>query len=206
MANIVYVDDFTQASNLIFHQPTQDVCNFVNQRVHEYANAVRHVNPDFAQNVLDKYNPFNDSNTMRYLESLKNRLDSVWQPDSIRFLPDVAAIQQAPATMLQWIMAHPGLRQQHINVGLSAFGGEYQDSQPGVVGMAHRDYRRATNGLIVADSNGELSHTVYHEYGPKEDLLTLTQQCSIMGTWKVIDDLLKSDDPTDPTSPWNELR
>ena len=85
---------------------------------------------------------------------------------------------------------------------LDGYSDTYVDTDPGVIGEQHYDYRRVMSGIMapVAD---ELYYTSYIEQLRDEaDELTASDQFRILDTWANIENLILSGGK-DPTSPWN---
>ena len=205
MATIHYIDDEVSSARLLYSAPSVDLCEYVTQQVNHYASAVGGVIPSTVEYVMSKYNEFTNSNTIRYVEALKYKIDTFWDENAIRHLNSIGLIQQAPEVMQKYIMAMPRLRTLHQNGGLSAYGDSYVDKYEGKLEKNHYDYRRVTDTVVIKTLNGNYESTQYLEPNAQpEDMLSMLQRASVFATWATIDQHLDSDNNSDPTSTWNE--
>jgi len=205
-ANVIMVDDLNAATDSIFYRPSQSMQEYIHQGVNSYMSAVKNVAPNFARIVGEKYAEIKNSAAIQYVNNLKNRINSIWQPDSIRYLSDVTSIQNASETMRRWIMAEPITRERYLNGAISGYGNCYTSSDRIGVGNSHYDYRRVMDGVVALNDDGVSEYTVYYEeIINSEDILSLVDKTSILGSWDTIKRHIDSGDNHDHTSQWNEL-
>lgn len=203
MAEILYMDDPNKITSALFFSPSQQMMNYVTNSVQNYVGAVKGVIPEFASHIQKRYDEIMSSSSIQYIKNLKNRLNSLWETDCIRFLPTIEKIQQAPPSMYRYILAQPDLRRLYQNNGLSAYDNKYVDNYPNTINKTHFDYRRVTEGMIM-DIDGEVGYTHYYENVADYDILDIIQKTSILGTWDIIQHNLENDEENyDPTSVWN---
>lgn len=150
----------------------------------------------FATDIMQRYHNFYDHSLQLKINSIKNTMNNVWQNDSIKRLKTLHEIQQAPQSMIPWIMAHPFLRASYMREGCSGYGEAYGNEHPIGVGEGHYDYRRVMNGVI---DKGK--YVNYHEKIQIQDLLNIFEKNNIRYTWKIIDGLIENGN-SDPTDPW----
>jgi hypothetical protein len=200
-----YLDDMNTASELIFHGPSQDIRNWMKKEISTYTDNIRTIAPAVASSIMDKYNKIHSSEAVRNLNSLKARVRSIWQPNSVRYLSTVEEIQNSPNVMKRWVMAMPMLREKYLLKGISGYEGSYEDNYPGTLGEKHYDYRRVTEGVISkSDDADNASYHIYYENIDKdEDILSIIDKTSITATWAVIQANITSGNVSDPTSVWN---
>lgn len=125
----------------------------------------------------------------------------------IQCLQELALLQTAAPNMQRWIMANPYIRQAYINNTIDGYSGLYQDTDPGVVGHEHYDYRRVMDGVFVFNEDREdgdkpdWEFTTYYEpfRDADNDDLDFDEQLAIIKTWEAAEAILRhsDDDPTD---------
>ena len=94
--NFIYTDDLNAATSALYAPPNKSMREYLNNSVNNYVSNIKSYAPNLANNVIEKYNAITNSSAVQYLSNLKNRIQSTWQTDTIRYLPDINAIQQAP--------------------------------------------------------------------------------------------------------------
>jgi len=204
-ANIIYSDDDNTITSALFGKPLQATQDYISKSVQNYVTALGGTTNVIAAQVQQKFDDIRSSVVIQTVSNIRNRLNSIWQTDSIRPLTNITEIQMAPPTMQRWVMAQPDLRARYNSNSISAYDKNYVDSHPGGVGPRHYDYRRVTDGIyMVAD--GESTCTNYFEQIDDEvDTLSLIEKRAIMFTWGIINDTLELGANVDPTSQWNGL-
>lgn len=205
VANVITTDSLGSATSALFYQPSQQMHQYIASGVNQYIQQVGSVIPMYAESIRQKYDEIVSSSAVQYISVLKNRLNSVWQTNSIRYLNDIDQLQQAPSVMRRWIMAQPDIRQMYQNNAISGYGERYEDKHPDQLGYQHYDYRRVMNGVVYKD-NDLLQSTQYYEHVDEKDLLNIVEKSSILSTWDYLSHVIDSDTNRDPTSPWNGLR
>jgi hypothetical protein len=144
-----------------------------------------------------------ESRTAQYVAAVQRAVGSIWQADSIRYLETIGELQWAPLSMQRLIMAEPTVRGLYHQQRVEGYSGSYRDDYPDDVGVNHYDYRRATNGLVQWDSEGNWSATTYFDdLEPGDRDLTLLEQVDIECTWAQVRAHLRRG-KEDPTSRWN---
>ena len=207
-ANILYSDDDLATTSAIFGKPMQAAQDYIATTLNTYVNQVGQAAGNIVQGVVDRFNEVRSNTHLMRVESLRNKLNTVWKTDGIRPLLTIADIQQAPIAMQRWVMAAPPIRQLYNRGGCSAYEDTYVDIRPGGVGSGHYDYRRVMNGIVhqVEDEEGN-TDVVYTNYIEPlmhaEDVLTILEKSSIRATWNTIQNHL-TDSDEDPTSELNE--
>lgn len=204
MATVIQTNNLR--SDALFYQPCSTTLDYMNQSVNDYIRTVQSVVPEYAQRVQQRYDEICNSAAVQRIANIKNRLNSVWETDTIRSLNTIEKIQNAPNSMRRWVMAEPSLRDRYLEGCVSAYDNQYVDLNPkDGSGKNHYDYRRVTNGVVLEASNGTHYHNNYIEaIKDPSDILTVYQQAAILSTWQVIKNSLESDDNRDPTGLYNE--
>lgn len=198
---IIYTDDVGRASSALFSGPSVEMQSYLNSSINQYIDNVKLTSPDFANLVLNKFNDYNSENTLRYLDNLRNKIDSVWLTDIIKFLPNVVDIQLAPDSMKEYLLAYPPIKERFINNNISAWGMVPNNTN---VGINDYTYRRVTENVIHRDEQGSVKYVQYFEnLNNKEDKLTLLNKSNILGSWDIIERSMESGNNVDVTDVFN---
>lgn len=156
----------------------------------------------FISGMQRMYDTFNSSRAIELTKAALNQITGVFQADVIRTISDISHFQIATPIMQRYIMANPIVRQMYHDQRLDGYSDTYVDTDPGVVGEKHYDYRRVMSGIMVPEGT-DLYYTSYIEQlRDEQDELTAGDQFRILDTWANIENLILSGGK-DPTSPWN---
>ena len=204
MAQMIYVDREGAASDIMFHNASGQVLDYMKGNVKDYANTVGIYNPEMANRVMTRFEEINSSKHLAYVEILKNKLNNVWFVDSIVFLPSIFDIQNASNQMQRWIMANPHVRELYLNEAISGYNGEYVNQYPTGVAEKHYDYRRVTDGVVMR-KDSQISHTRYIEKINQDDTLSIIHKGMILSTWDIMNAAIEAGDNTDFTTIWNSI-
>lgn len=153
----------------------------------------------FFQHRTEIYRVLDESETARLARAAVRKVASLWQMDGIQPLRTIGQLQQATPTMQRLLMAEPTTRKLYHAQGCDGFSDSYKDAQPGKIGKAHYDYRRATNSLFM-DRNGTLEATTYFENLREGDKpLTASEKADVQVSWKHLQAMIlkRHEDPTD---------
>ena len=201
-ATIVYADDETSTAAL-FGKSLQSTQDYIATTVQNYTNHIGTGAGNIVNSVIDRFQQIRSSEAVQKVANMRSRLNSLWQTNSIRRIPDIPSMQQAPIEMQKLIMAHPGLRQAWNRGGASGWDGQYVDQHPNTIGNSHYDYRRVMDGVVEVKEDGASYTQYYEQLITEEDLLSLVEKTAVLSSWSVLDKSLAESD-TDPTSVWNE--
>lgn len=203
-AGMMYLDDLSNASAVLFNGPTTQMRNYLTENVNNYISMVKDVAPDFANAVKQKYEDITNSSVVRHIANLKNKISSIWKTDTVRFLKDISSIQMAPDVMKKYIMANPMIRELYQQGCVSAYTNTYVDEHPNTIGKDHYDYRRVTENVMVKEEDFT-GYRVYYETVKEEDLLSLMNKTAILASWDIIANAFEQGNNSDPTSLMGEV-
>ena len=186
MATVVYGDSEIFA-HMTYGEPSPELYNYVER---EYERA-RSNFVGAAQVIADQsyqfYQDVRNSDAVRAARAAMRRVGSLWQDDCIRNLTTYAETQNAPASMLRWIMADPNIRRHYHAGRCSGYEGRYVDLEPGKIGEDHTDYQTVNNGYVHIEEDGNWHATTYSNSWDEHPVeLTLTEQDDIRSTWDTI--------------------
>lgn len=159
-----------------------------------------------AQAAVSKLHDFAFGETARRLEALRNKASALFDEDRISLIDDIGTIQQAPASMIPYIMAIPEVYEMYMNEELEGYGDDFIDIQPGAIGVDSFNYRTMTSGIVqqVEGEKGPYSSsTTFFELHQSDNPLSVQARMNIDVTRKAVLAMLEGE--RDPTSPWNNL-
>lgn len=140
----------------------------------------------------------------RIAKAAKGRLDSIWQTDTISTLTTVQAIQNAPPTMITFIMANPMIREMYHEQKIAGFDDYYHDNYPTDHSYQFKLYREVVDGVFLETGNKDEMVAVEWVGEFDDSTLDLIDKQSIMETWdNVLAHVRKGGE--DPTSIYNAM-
>ena len=186
---------------VVFGEKNQATINFLEHRLSNLSQSVTDAGAAFLQRGRELFEKYNGSEAIRMAKAAIRHVQHAFQTDSIRQLKNIGELQQAPMTMMRWIMACPEVRQLYHLQRLDGYSHIYQDTQPNVVGERHYDYRQVMNGVMQPsdEEDAEYMFVNYFEAGESDDAeLELKEQVDIISTWDLIKSMLApgKEDPT----------
>ena len=196
-----------EASAALFTGPGHAAMQYINQSVERFAARAAEVPGVIANTIIDKHRAMLASNASRKIEAMRHKIGNLGMADTIRPLWTNGAVQQAPNSMVRWVMANPTIREYYHDDRMEGYGDRYNDVQPEYVGKNQYDYRRVMDGVIEVDNEtGEAAYSQYYEEIVDNDVvLTSLEKASIRLTWDAINDEMDEGNMDDPTSEWNSL-
>ena len=174
-------------------QYLQNANNFVNDKLTAAGQG-------FLAHIQQLQQQVYNSDLFRMVTAVSRKAANLWQSDTIRPLNTIGELQNAPNSMITWIMAAPAIREAYLRQELEGYGNRYVDFEPGLVRDLHSDYRRVMDGVVVETENGFKAEIYFEEDDVKR--LSLADQNDIIQTWGIAEFLLEHG-RDDPTSEWN---
>lgn len=180
----------------------QSVYNHVAQRVASFVAAVGETAAPITNYVTNRINDVMYGETARRVNAMAAQVEHLFQENTVRRISTMSGMQNAPDDMCRYIMAHIPTRELYHAGDICGYGERYVDTQPGLTGNEHYDYRRVTSGMAMYD--GETTISIIHtEQLHEEDIsLSAMQKTAILRTWETMDDLYDIGDEIDPTDKW----
>ena len=212
MAIAVYADREVM-DQMMFGPPQPQFLQYIRDTNQYFMNTLTDVGRQFVQHAQ---NVFARTNTHEAMEIAKAamRISNVhMQHDVIYTVESIEQLQEAPDSMVRWVMSHPELRQLYHTGHVDGYGSRYLDMQPSQqYGWTHLDYQVVYTGWmnpvveVQQGENGEEVETWYDEWTEvlmDEDdadipLLLDVEAASIMSAHVTVDKALA--DKRDPTS------
>ncbi len=188
MAQVIYGDDSVFAA-ATYGRPPPVVYEYLQQEAQRTSGMlsqagqwVRERAQHFAQHV------YNDQ-AFRIAHAALRQIQSLWGQDVIQPLNELWQLQNAPNSMVRWLMANPTVREPFHKDRCAGYGDRYVDAQPGAVGWDHLDYRLLNNGIVVetADGGWEATNMYVDSDEFEAAQLSFLQQRQILAAWALQD-------------------
>jgi len=200
----VFVDEAPNVFGaLAFGMPHQGTINFLENRLHQTSEYLHETGREFMARGMEVFNKYAGAEALRFAKAAIRAVQHAFDPNSVHFLGDIGAIQQAPLSMQRWIMAMPEVRTLYHQQRCDGYSDTYVDYHPGQIGSDHYDWRRVMSGVVMETPNNpdyEWECTTYMEGEEAEDdvNLSLSEKVDILSTWDIVRNLLNSgkEDPT----------
>lgn len=132
----------------------------------------------YMEEQLDDYEFDSDSYLYRSLRSSMDYITDDFRRREIRdelrrnrvkekgfefdYIDSFEGLRKTNRTTQRWVMAHPEVRKLYLNQDLDGYSGSYTNFTEGV-GKDDYNYRRATNGMLMIDENGDGRIDYYYE-------------------------------------------
>lgn len=189
-------------------KPQQSTLAYFDNQYQNMLSAAQNVGDAALQQIYQiaqqTYNYVMDTRPWEMAEALMRQTTHMFDPNAIRTLAGLAALQTAKPTMQRWIMAMPEVREMYHNNQVDGYSATYEDAQPGKVGIDHYDWRRATNGMVefVPEAEDWSSTTFVEELIGNDRELSFGEKVDIKVTWAECLHQMQTQQ-YDPTSVWN---
>jgi hypothetical protein len=162
----------------------------------------------FFTSAQELYDRFNGAEALRLAALALRKVQSIFQPESIRALNSLAEIQNAPLKMQRFIMAEPVTRRQFLEQKCDGYSDTFVNVHGNDIGATHHDYRLAVHGFVQPIENDD-EYEWKAEFYPDsldddEAPLTHLQQQDIQSTWDLVRAAFERG-KEDPTSPMGTL-
>lgn len=196
------------ADAMIFGVPSQSFQAYLAEQFTGPTSNLTAVGKQLYDSSKQLFERYSGDNALRMMASLGRAVSSIWKADVIRPIMTIADFQFAQPAMQRWIMAEPTVRQMYHQQRVEGYDGQYCDMEPGSIGHAHYDYRRAMQGMMqfsADDADDETpewsARTYWDELYDEDRELSIEEKADIQHTWRWLHHHLKGND--DPTSRFN---
>jgi len=187
-----------------FGEKNQATLNFLEDHAYNLSNTLTSAGRAFMERGREIFERYNGAEALRMAKAAIRTVQHIFQPDSVRSLDNIGAIQQAPLTMQRWLMACPYVREFYHSQRCDGYSNTYIDMEPGSRGVDHTDYRKVMTGMLVEQEEGDADWKVTNYPFDLDDddvRLTLTEKTDIISTWDLIRSMMQTGQE-DPTSPY----
>lgn len=186
---------------LAYGMPNVNTLQYMQQGIQQVAQYLTPIGQQFMTKVHEYYEAANGSEAMRKARAAINKVQHLFQSDTIHYMYSVGQMQTSGHVMQRYLMANPLVQQMYEDQRLEGYGDMYQAPFPGQFGPQNYNWRRVMNGVMQIDDDPEGS---FHFQSWDEDLLpgdrelTLDEQRDVLDSWSAMETLIRRglEDPT----------
>lgn len=176
---------------MVFGQPPPQVSQYIAQQTQHAQQLFSNSGHWLMQHANNYYQSVRNDDAFRIARAIVHQVKSLWGTNTFQSLLQTSQVQNAPNVMVRWIMAEPTLRQLYLQGVAAGYGSRYIDSDPGVAGQYHVDYRLLHNGLMTIDTDEDsdvdwTSVSYYDLVDDNEIELTLSDKVNILDTHETV--------------------
>lgn len=191
---------------MAFGQRNMNTVAYLENQINAASQYFQAAGQDFFQRSRQVFDQFNGSEALRLAKSALRTIQHAFDSDCVTYLYDLASIQQAQPVMQRWVMVMPEVRQYYHAQQCEGYSDTYVDSDPGVSGVMHADWRLVNDGVVQMlpeddPSGAEFKYQVFYEQADDGSVLSTAEKMDILATWDVVAKLIKRG-KEDPTSPY----
>lgn len=209
MVAMAVVDD-NSFDALAFGIPHPGTLRYIQDQFDQLRNGAAQLyglSTDFITNAWNAFQDFGSQEAIEKAKAVVYNYDGSTLHNVV-YLGTLPQLQLADVHMQRWLMANPEARMLFIKQAIDGYTDSYVDTQSGVIGQDHYDYRRVTDGVYmeVPDSDEMVAVSYFEDlHDEDQDRLDFTEQMQILNTWDVMNRILRETD-FDPTNPYGGLR
>lgn len=143
-------------SRMLFGAVPASFRNYMDQTKQYFNNMLTATGQQFVQASQQLFTRMDSDQAFEIARAAMRMVNAHLQEDVIYNMSSLAELQEAPDSMVRWIMAHPELRKLHHERRIDAYGVRYQDVQPGnLYGWQHTDYAYIYQGWWLPVQAGQ---------------------------------------------------
>lgn len=176
---------------------SRDDLSYFRNRVHEAARTATGYASKYLERARETLENFDLSGLRRSVDRLRERFGKRWDEDRITALLTVPSLRDAKPTMRRYAMAMPRLRTLYMKGRVEGYDGDFQNDEPGFVGVMHDDYRNVMTGSYIG--NEEEDRWITHLMPDDEEALDHFEREYVRETW-CFQDLVLDEGIHDTTS------
>ena len=202
MINVVHAGDHGSAAWNAILYPMQHVNNknYFQSQMQNISSTLTSAGAQFMQGARAIYEDVNSSATMMAARAALRAATGVFF-NQITPVRDINEFQTATPLMQRWIMANPTVRDIYNAQQCDGYSDSYVDTQPGVKGDNHYDYRRVMDAVVYETEEGTFVKTYADDLFEGDRELNHGEKVDILDAWELMDLMLKHQ-KQDPTSPY----
>lgn len=186
---------------LNFPEISQQSYQWVSNQLQSGMQSLNQIGQQFLTAAVDTYKHLADGSLTMAARRVARHLSMLAHPNMIVELQDIDSIRRAQPIMQRYIMAQPDIRSIYHRQLCDGYSDTYVDTQPGLIGDDHYDYRRVMNGILQPDpevKDGWRITEYFDDLLPGDRELEADEQFSILNVWdRVQDAISRKLDPTD---------
>lgn len=203
MARVYVADDDTFAFRA-YARPQVGITDFIQNQMSQAAGMLDSVGQVLFRNAQTIYQNSQMNPALRIASAAIRQVQSLWGNDTIQPLSELWKLQNAPPSMVPWIMAHEGLSKLWSQQRCDGYQGQFFNIQPGLHGEANLYWQQIHTGMVQMDE--ETGAWEANTYSSSEDdrtgmNLSFDDQCDIVYTHTWVSHYIE--EGRDPTSKWD---
>lgn len=180
--------------------PDESAKQWLGERAAQIRDTLTGTGQEFFNRARSLYNIVSESQAVQILRNIRSKSENVWSSNQILPLRSLEAIQTAGPIMQRWVMACPDVRERYLNQTLDGYSDTYVNYHNDLVGLAHFDYRRVMDGVVVVEEDKDYVFREFIDYMEEDEhYLTVPERIDILNTWDYVKHYLEDGDE-DPTS------
>lgn len=201
MINVVHAGDHGSAAWNAILYPMQHVNNknYFQTQMQNISSTLTSAGAQFMQGARAIYEDMNSSATMMAARAALRAATGVFF-NQITPVRDINEFQTATPLMQRWIMANPTVRTIYSAQQCDGYSDSYVDTQPGISGDNHYDYRRVMDAVTYETDEGTFVKTYADDLFEGDRELNHGEKVDILDAWELMDFMLQhqKQDPTNP--------
>lgn len=147
MAIAVYGDREVM-DRMMFGAPTPQLMDYINQSSQYFVNSLTDVGRSFVNHATSLFTRMDTSEAMQIARAALRMANTYFQNDVIYTMTSVSQLQEAPDSMVRWIMTDPVLAQYHADNRIDGYGNRFVNPYPGLYGWDNPDYQQVYSGWM----------------------------------------------------------
>lgn len=147
--------DRSVVDHIMFGPPPIAFQNYLQQTTQYFQQALSDVGSQLVNQARETFNRMSSSEAMQIAKAALRMANTFFQHDIIYQMNSVSQLQEAPDSMVRWIMCHPTLHQYYQNNRIDGYGGRYTDTYPHLHGWDHPDYAYVYEGVVSSKVDEE---------------------------------------------------
>ena len=181
---MIYGDE-NSAYELLYGGIQDSAIDAVQSRISSLADSGIALSTSFIESTKHLFNRVASHDVVRQARRLVAGVQAYSAGNNITVLNTALDFQTAKAANRRWVAANPYFRELLGEQVISGYGENLKLNQPGYSGFDCRDYRLATNNMVMVDEENEKFHIARFDTEPRKDELMPSQseQFDIQRNW-----------------------
>lgn len=212
MANVFYGTDNDQFSAYVHGVISDDSIAALEKSMFQSTSRLTDTGRRFVERAQERFNEIDYDLIKRRVKSLKRKVSSFWDRNTVREIDDIATMQHPGETMRRWIMASPDIRARvrsgrsagYSSVYMLGDESEFVDTDCDLPDTDRLDYKAVMNGMAQTDDDGNTYfHTYFDTFEDGYEELDISEKVDIIHTWGNVFNALNvvnGEDPLDPNN------
>ena len=191
VGNQITTDNPYIADMIMFPGQSQVMESYLYNQVANVASTLNDVGQKFMSTNRDVFERLNNSQMMLEAKALLRNTIGINNPNIVRYLYTLDAIQDATPYMQSYIMANPVMRELYNKQLCNGYSDTYIDIDPGTIGNDHYHYRRVVDGMMLEKDDEWVCNNYYEDLLGDDRDLDIYEKIDILSTWEVMNLFIK---------------